>query len=82
MADIMTLKQANTVASEAKALALKLEEAKIAKLIETAALGDDHSIEYPGQISKELITKLETKGYSVRKANSVYNDRGYIIGGF
>lgn len=82
MADIMTLKQANTVASEAKALALKLEEAKIAKLIETAALRDDHSIEYPGELSKELIAKLETKGYTVRKANSVYNDRGYIIGGF
>lgn len=82
MADIMTLKEANTVVTEAKALALKLEEAKIAKLIETAALGDDHSIEYPGQISKELITKLETKGYTVRKSNSLYDDRGYIIGGF
>lgn len=82
MADIMTLKQANTVASDAKALALKLEEAKIAKLIETAALGDDHSIEYPGEISKELLAKLQTKGYTVRKTNSVYDDRGYIIGGF
>ena len=81
--ELVNLKPASEVKEVADSAAAILEEYSIAALINNTANTGEHMAFWARPISKELKTKLEGLGYTVKNdQHSADPSNCYIIGGF